>query len=120
MHNFMQLTKFLSFVGEVPEHSYEIGEKFPCFVELSQQDGHEFVDIEDYLVEEVDEELSINIRQHFSERFSGHVAWIFGEEGVPECRAITRKAVLDDICQVVEDQFLVFAVLFLLNRDNST
>jgi len=116
----MQLTKFLSFVGEVSEHSYEIGEEFPCFVELSQKDGDEFVDIEHYLIKEVDEELSINIGQHFSERFSGHVAWIFGEEGVPECRAISRKAVLDDICQIVEDEFLIFGVLFLLNRDNST
>ena len=107
----MQLTKFLSFVGEVSEHSYEIGEEFPCFVELSQKDGDEFVDIEHYLIKEVDEELSINI---------GHVAWIFGEEGVPECRAISRKAVLDDICQIVEDEFLIFGVLFLLNRDNST
>lgn len=104
----------------MPEHANEIREEFPRFVEFSQQDGHELVDIEHYLVEEIDEKLRIDVRQHFSERFSGHISWVLGKEGVPECRAISGKAVLDDVCEVVEDQFLVLPILLLLNSENFT
>lgn len=104
----------------MPEHANEIREELPCFIELSQQDGHELIDIEHYLVEEINEKLRIDVRQHFPERFSGHISWIVWKESVPECRVISGEAVLDDVCEVVEDQFLVLAVLLLLNRDNYT
>ena len=104
----------------MPEHADEIREELPCFVEFPQQDGHELIDIEHYLVEEIDQKLRIDVRQHFSERFSGRISRIFGKESVPQCRAISGKAVLDDVCEVVEDQFLVLPVLLLLNRENFT
>lgn len=86
----MELTELLPFVGEVTEHTDEVGEELPGLVEFPQQDGGQLVDVERDLVEEVDEEVRLNVGQHLPQRLSRGVAPVLGEEGILQSRIVTR------------------------------
>ena len=56
-----ELYKLLTIFGVVSYHFDEVTEEFPDLVYLSKHDGHEFIDVQNYLVQEVDEELLVYV-----------------------------------------------------------
>ena len=56
-----ELYKLLTIFGVISYHFDEVAEELPDLVYLSQDDGHEFIDVQDYLVQEVDEEFFVYV-----------------------------------------------------------
>lgn len=112
----MQLGKLLAVVGVEAQHLEEVGEELPGLVELAEQDGRQLVEVEHDLVEEVDEEVAVDVRQHLPDGLGGAVLGAFGEEGVSEGGVVGGEALLDDVAEVVEDELLAVPVLLFLHR----
>jgi hypothetical protein len=104
----------------MPKHFDEVGEELPCFVELSQQDWQQLIDVQHYLIEEVDEKFRVRIWKHFAQGFSWSVARIFREESVLEGRIVTGQTILNDVRKIVEDELFIIAVFLLLNGSKIT
>ena len=120
LHQLEEQPEFLVIKVEVPKHLHEIGEELPSFVDISQENWSQLLNVQGDLMQEVAVEFFVEVGQGLPQGLGGLILRILRHDQLPHCIVVGRQAVLNDQVDVVEDELLILVVLLRLHRRTLT